>query len=449
MAKTIVVIGMGYVGIPAAALFADIDGFQVIGVQRRSKRSGWKIDYINEGKNPIGGNEPGLSELIERVVKAGKFHVTDDISVCKNADVILIDVQTPVDNNKIPRYESLKAVSESIGKYIKESTRKGVLIVIESTVAPGTTEHIVKPILENVSGMRAGEDFYLAYSYERVMVGRLLHNLKNYPRIIGGINEESSEKAIELYRAITDEELFATDPTTAELAKTIENTYRDVNIAFANEMALICENMGANVYEVRKLVNTLPKSSNAYRNMHLPGAGAGGHCLPKDPWLLKYGLDTYGKSKFEPKIIVASRALNDFMALHMAELLESAFSELDKSVEEAKLCILGLAFLENSDDPRNTPTIPLHNKLVDMKAAVIVHDPYITEHAGVELTGDLEIALNGADALLLVTAHDEYRNLDLNHLKELMKTAVIIDGRNVFDNSACAKAGIVYRGIGK
>ena len=153
MVRKIVVIGMGYVGIPVAALLADARGFNVVGVQRRSKRSGWKIEYLNEGKNPIGGDEPGLSDLIARVVKKGTFSVSEDLSECKDADAVLLDVQTPTDSDRIPRYESLKEVSAQVGKHI----RPGTLIVIESTVAPGTTENVVKPILEKSSGMKAGK----------------------------------------------------------------------------------------------------------------------------------------------------------------------------------------------------------------------------------------------------------------------------------------------------
>ena len=167
----IVVIGMGYVGIPCAALFADAPGFRVTGVQRRSERSGWKIDWLNAGKCPFEGEEPGLAELIHRVVvEKGTFRVTDDYSVCQTADVILIDVQTPVDEDLVPRYESLLQVAREVGRHM----RRGVLVVIESTVAPGTTQQVVQPILEQESGLKGGRDFYLAFSYERVMPGKLL-----------------------------------------------------------------------------------------------------------------------------------------------------------------------------------------------------------------------------------------------------------------------------------
>ena len=376
----IVVIGMGYVGIPAAALFADVEGFNVVGIQRRSKRSGWKIDWLNNGKNPIGGEEPGLSELIEKVVKKGSFQVTDDFSECKDANVILIDVQTPTDEDGIPHYESLKEVSKQVGRYMK----RDALVVIESTVAPGTTENVVKPILEQESKLKAGKDFSLAFSYERVMVGRLLHNIINYPRIVGGIDEDSTKRAIDLYKNIVNAQLYPTDVITAEVAKVVENTYRDVNIAFANEMALMCESLGVDVFKVRELVNTLPNdpsnpSANPIRNMHFPGAGVGGHCLPKDPWLLKYGVDAYGKIKVDPQVIVKSRELNMWMPTHMAELLEEGLNEAGQKLEGAKIAILGVAFLENSDDTRNTPSQPLYELLTKKGAKPVLHDPYVRD----------------------------------------------------------------------
>ena len=449
MAKKIVVIGMGYVGIPAAALFADVEGFKVVGIQRRSKRSEWKIDWLNQGKNPIGGNEPGLSELIDRVVKKGAFRVTDDFSECKDADVILIDVQTPTDEKGIPHYTSLKEVSKQIGKYLK----KDVLVVIESTVAPGTTENIVKPILETESQLKAGIDFSLAFSYERVMVGRLLHNIINYPRIIGGIDKKSTDKAMELYKNIVKAKLYPTDSLTAEVSKVVENTYRDVNIAFANEIALMCESLGIDVFKVRELVNTLPNdpsnpSSNPVRNMHFPGAGVGGHCLPKDPWLLKYGVDNYGKFKIEPYVLIKSRELNMSMPSHMTNLLEDGLREIGKDLTDAKVAILGVAFLENSDDTRNTPSKPLYELLEQKGAKPILHDPFVRDFE-LTFTKNIDEVVTGADALAIVTKHNEYKNLDLHSIKKKMKTPIIVDGRNIYQKDECEKLGFIYKGVGK
>ena len=449
MSKKIVVIGMGYVGIPAAALFADVEGFSVVGIQRRSKRSGWKIDWLNEGKNPIGGDEPGLSELIQKVVKKGTFRVTDDFSECSDADAILIDVQTPTDEKGIPHYESLKEVSKQVGNHMG----KDVLVIIESTVAPGTTENIVKPILEEESGLQAGTDFSLVFSYERVMVGRLLKNIVYLPRIVGGIDKESTRRGVDLYKNIVKETIHPTTVLTAEMAKVVENTYRDVNVAFANEVALLCESLEVDVFDVRKLVNTLPNdpsnpSSNPVRNMHFPGAGVGGHCLPKDPWLLKYGVDTYGKFKVEPHVIVKSRELNMWMPTHTADLLEEGLKDAGKKLQGAKIAILGVAFLENSDDTRNTPAKTLYEILEKKGAKPMLHDPYVRDF-DLPFTKDFNEVIRDADAIVIVTKHKEYLNLDLSSIKNKMYTPIIIDGRNTYQKEECEKLGFIYKGVGK
>jgi UDP-N-acetyl-D-mannosaminuronic acid dehydrogenase len=449
MQKKIVVIGMGYVGIPAAALLADVKNFSVVGLQRRSKRSGWKIDFLNQGKNPIGGDEPGLSDLIKRVVNKGSFRVTDDYSEIKDADVILIDVQTPTDEHGIPHYESLKEVSKEVGKYIK----KDALVIIESTVAPGTTGFIVKPIIEQESKLKAGVDFFLAFSYERVMVGRLIHNIQNLPRIIGGIDENSTKLAMDVYKHIVKSTLHPTDSLTAEVAKVVENTYRDVNIAFANEVGLMCESLGIDVFKIRELVNTLPNdpsnpAANPVRNMHFAGAGVGGHCLPKDPWLLKYGVDTYGSIKVDPKVIVGSRKLNMWMPEHMIDLLKEGLQKQNKKINNAKIAVLGVAFLENSDDTRNTPTKTVYEKLKAHDANPILHDPYVREFE-YSFTKNIDETLNDADAVLLMVKHKDYLNLDFKDLKQKMNTPVFIDGRNAFDKNTLEKAGFTYLGIGK
>lgn len=449
MVRKVAVIGMGYVGIPVAALFAAVPGFNVIGVQRRSKRSGWKIDWLNEGKNPIGGDEPSLSELISRVAKKGAFKVVDDVSACRDAEAVLIDVQTPTDAKGIPDYKSLKHVSLEVGKFIQP----GALVVVESTVAPGTTENVVKPLLEKASGMKAGKDFYLAFCYERVMVGRLIRNIVELPRVIGGFNEESTKRAIELYGHIVKARLCPTDILTAEVAKVVENAYRDVNIAFANEVALICESLGVDAFKVRELVNALPNdpanpASNPVRNMHFPGAGTGGHCLPKDGWLLKYGLDTYGRLKFFPKLIVDSRETNSRMPVHVVDLVEDALTEHGKKIKGAKVAILGVAFLENSDDARNTPSATMYAELTRRGAKPVLHDPIVRDYE-LPFTRDLDEALEGADAVVLSTKHREYVNLDLKKMKQKLATPALVDGRNAFSWKAAVDAGLTYRGVGK
>ena len=445
----IVVIGMGYVGIPTAALLASVDGFNVVGLQRRSKRSGWKIDHINSGLSPIEGDEPGLGELIKDVVTRGKLRVTDSTEVLGNADVIVITVQTPVDENNVPRYESLREVATTIGGKL----RKGCMVCLESTVAPGTTQNVVRPILEEASGLTAGVDFNLVFSYERVMVSRLLYNLRNMPKIVGGLTPECTSRAVEFYGNIVQAEIYPTDCMTAEVSKVTENTYRDVNIAFANEVALMCESLGVNVHEVREYVNSLPDdpldpAKNPRRNMHIPGAGVGGHCLPKDPWLLKYGVDTYGRNRVEPRIIVDSRRVNDGMPVHMKNLIVDALGEKGIQLEDAKITILGYAFLGDSDDVRNTPAKPLYGLLIGGCRELVVHDPYVSGDMGIEITGDLESAVSESDCIALVTNHQEYYQVDLEWLKTMMRTPVIIDGRYVFKPEECTSKGFTYRGVG-
>ena len=442
MVTRITVIGMGYVGIPCAALLADVPDFMVTGLQRRSKRSGWKIEHLNAGKSPFEGDEPGLDELIAKVVAKGTFRVTDDVEVLKESDIILIDVQTPTDENHVPQYDSLKEVSRQIGERI----RKGTMVVVESTVAPGTTQNVVQKIIEEHSGMKAGEDFDLAFAYERVMPGKLIHNIVNLPRIVGGINPKSAMRAVEMYSKIVKATVHETDILTAEVSKTIENAYRDVNIAFANEMALVCESLGVNVYEIIALVNELPS-----RMMHIPGAGVGGHCLPKDTWLLRHGLNKYGSQKMEARFISLAREINNQMPIHMASLIEEVLEKKGVKIQNATVAILGIAYLENSDDTRNTPALTLINTLQEKGAKVVLHDPYVQtwDLGPQEIVRDLYAAAKGADCLALVTRHKDYNNLDFAKLGETMRTRTFVDGRNVYKGEQVVQYGFEYRAIGK
>ena len=442
MTQELVVVGMGYVGIPCAALFADCDGFAVTGIQRRSARSGWKIDCLNGGRSPFEGNEPGLDELIARVVGKGRFRVTDTHEAYETADYILIDVQTPTDAERTPGYESLREVSHAIGQRM----RPGALVVVESTVAPGTTENVVQPILEKASGMRAGPDFGLAFSYERVMPGRLIEFFVDLPRVVGGIDADSTRRAVELFQHIVRQPVVGTTCRTAEMAKTIENSYRDLNIAFANEMALICESMGVDIWEIRDLVNSRPD-----RQMLRPGAGVGGHCLPKDPWLLVYGAAAWGAWPPSTTLISGAREINDTMPLHMSALVRHGLHLRGRAVMDARIAVLGLAYLENCDDTRNTPAVPLARELENNGASVIVHDPHVRRYddAGIELTNDLEQALRGADCAALVTAHQVYSEMSPQALVEWMRTPVLVDGRRVTDSAAYAAAGVLRLGVGE
>lgn len=442
------VIGMGYVGIPMAVLLADVDNFYVTGIQRRSQRSGWKIDWLNQGKNPYKGDEPGLDELIRKVVKNEKFKVTDKYDAVNDADYVLIDVQTPVDDEKVPRYASLLDVSHKIAKHMK----KGVTIILESTVAPGTTDNVVQAILEEKSGLQRGKDFYLVFSFERVMPGKLIEYITDFPRVIGGGCEEANEKAKYLYGKVVKKELQVTDTLTAELTKCIENAYRDVNIAFANEMALLSEDFNRNIFEIINLIN-----HRHDRMMHYPGSGVGGHCLTKDPWLLLYGFNKYTERSHESKIkiIQNSRKINDFMPYHMVELMENVFRESHRVVDNIKVVLLGVSYKANTDDVRNTPTENIVNVLRSRyhshNIVYIAHDPYVTkrDYNLTELTNDFDKAVVNADVLIFTTNHSEYYDINLDDLKKKIKTPIIIDGRNIFDKKLVEEKGFIYRKVGE
>ncbi len=445
MSTKIVVIGMGYVGVPMAALLADVDDFYVAGIQRRSLRSGWKIDWLNQGKNPFEGDEPGLEELIARVVKNGKFKVTDKYDAADDADFILIDVQTPVDDKKIPRYESLRDVSKFIASHMK----KGVTVIIESTLAPGTTDNIVQPILEEESGMKRGEDFYLVFSFERVMPGKLIEYITDIPRVIGGGCDKANENAKFLYGKVVKKEIQVTDTLTAELTKCIENTYRDVNIAFANEMALVVEDFNRNIFEIIDLIN-----HRHDRMMHYPGSGVGGHCLTKDPHLLVYGHRTYTENKYETKILLKSRKLNDFMPEHMVELMEDALKEANKH-DNIKIAFMGVAYKADCDDTRNTPSENivsiLKQRYHSHNIEYIAHDPWVKkkDYNATELTDDFNKAVSNADVLIFATNHKEYYSIDLDELRKKVRTPILIDGRNIFNKKEMIKKGFIYRKVGE
>ena len=218
------------------------------------------------------------------------------------------------------------------------------------------------------------------------------------------------------------------------IIKTAENAYRDVQIAFANEVALICEALGADVWRVRELIRKSPG-----REMLFPGSGVGGHCIPKDPWLLAFG----ASETVRAKLIPAAREINDYMPLHVAELVVDALEEAGVEIEDARVAVLGYAYLENSDDTRNSPSITLINRLEELGAEVVVHDPWVREHQG-----DLEPCVQGCDAIVVMVAHDEYRQIDLAQLKEWLARPVLVDGRRVFERDVVRAAGFIFRGVG-
>lgn len=448
------VVGMGYVGIPSAALFADVPHYHhVYGFQRASRSSGYKIAMLNQGENPLVGEEPGLSELLQKVVSAGKFICTSDFTAIESCDAVTIAIQTPFLNpadlepDLTPLIDGIRSVGRSLAP--------GTLVVLESTITPGTTQGIAREILEEESGLSAGEDFGLAHAPERVMVGRLLRNIREHDRIVGGIDAESMKRVIELYSPVlTTGRIIPMTATAAEVTKTAENTFRDLQIAAVNQLALYCEAMGVNVYDVREGIASL-KEEGVTRAVLWPGAGVGGHCLPKDTYHLERGVLASGTLPDYPggieSLFLLARSINDFMPVHMANLAEAGLARAGKAMKESRIALLGWAFIADSGDWRNTPSAVFRDAVMSRGAEVIVHDPYVSGVHGVDLRLDLSSVLKGSDAVAVFTGHTAYRSLDPVRCRELSGYShpVIIDGRNSIDPDAFIREGWIYKGIGR
>ena len=420
------VIGLGYVGLPVACLFAYA-GFDVLGVEIKIER----MEKINAGISPIDGQEPGLADVLIEVVTGGQFQATTDYEGLRNCEVVIIDVETPVDDDHKPPYDALRNVLKRLGPVLRE----GALVIVESTIAPGTMDRVVKPLLEGASGKRVNEGFYLGHCPERVMPGKLLSNLRGVSRVCGGMTPQTSELMMALYRHIVEADLDPADCVTAELVKTAENAYRDVNIAFANEVALVCEAVGGDAWKVRELVNKSPG-----RNMLWPGAGVGGHCIPKDPWLLIANVGDH----FEPCMIPAARRINDGMPLHMVDLTVRALREAGVDIAGTKVAVLGYAYLENSDDNRNSPSEVLVGRLQELGAKVSIHDPYVFGYGG-----DPQEVIRGCDAVVVMVAHNDYKGADIREWRECAGRPILIDGRGVFSIGQAREAGWDYWALGK
>jgi UDP-N-acetyl-D-mannosaminuronic acid dehydrogenase len=448
------VVGMGYVGIPSAVLFAHSGAFrEVVGFQRDSPSSGYKIGMLNRGENPLKGEEPDLGEMLRRVVEQGILRCTPDFSRIADMDAVTLAIQTPFRNpaDLVPDFTPLHDGLASVGKHLAP----GTLVVIESTVTPGTTGGTARKILEEESGLVAGRDFALAHAPERVMVGRLVRNIREHDRVVGGIDSASTGRAAELYRTVlTSGRILPMTALAAEVEKTAENALRDLQIAAANQLALYCEAMGVNFYDVRAGIASL-KEEGVTRAILYPGAGVGGHCLPKDTYHLERGVRELGRGLDCPEgtgsLFMLARGINDFMPRHMYRLTLDGLERAGKRLPGARVAILGWAFLPDSDDTRNTPSEPYRDLLLEGGAEVAVHDPYVDRYPGVPISQDLWEVVSGADAIAIFTSHRHYRALVPAELRARSgkERPVIIDGRNLVDPDACIRAGFVYRGIGR
>lgn len=415
--KTICVIGIGYVGLPTAAMFAS-KGHKVIGYDLNEKA----VDALNKGEIII--EEPGLGELVKKVVAQG--NLSAQTTCPKDADVYIIAVPTPINEDKTADMRFVESATRAIVPCVE----KGNIVILESTSPPRTVEDLMLPILKQ-TGLEIGEELLVAHSPERILPGKVLEELRTNSRIVGGINKKSSDAVKAVYESIVEGEIFITTSTTAEMCKLMENTFRDVNIALANELAKMSEELGVNCWEVIKLANQHPRV-----NILSPGPGVGGHCIALDPWFLV-------EKSANAKLIHQARINNDSMPEFVLNKIKNILGDLkDKTVT-----LFGVTYKPNIDDVRESPVMHLLDMLKKEGVNVRVCDP----HAGEKVENNFSVyeSTQGSDLVVLGVNHDEFKAVDFNKLGENMKTKTIVDTRNFWCADEVEKAGIKYYLLGK
>jgi len=403
--------GLGYIGLPTAAMFANA-GLRVLGVDVNAARLAALADPNWESP------ERGLAALVQSQVNDQRLTLSMQLA---HARTFIIAVPTPVTKEYVPDLSYVKSAAEALLPFLTP----GVLVVLESTVAPGTTDDVVLPILLR-SGLMLDEELFVAHAPERVLPGNLIAELVSNDRVVGGVTARSAEKAAKLYEVITRGEITCSGAATAEAAKLMENTYRDINIAIANEFALVAEHLAIDVWEVIALANRHPRV-----NILQPGPGVGGHCLAVDPYYL-----AAAAPGLTPLTLIA-RAVNDGMAEHVAALAARFLPNTG-----GRVAVAGLAYKADVADARETPSRPIVATLLGMGYEVRVSDPFIEDAGNLSpYFVDVEEALRGTDLLLMLTGHTPYRNLDPEDVGRLMRNRVLVDVRNCVDHERWRSAG--------
>lgn len=425
---TIGIIGLGQVGLPTALTFCD-EGFTVIGYDINTKL----LEMVKQGKLPF--EEQGLENLLKSCIENKKFHTNNSIDeTVKNSNIIIICVSTPITNEVRPDLSKLESVCNSLSEFNLE----GKLILIESSIPPGTFEELVIPTIGKKHEM--GKNCWVAFVPERFAPGKAISEIRSTPRVIGQADPESGSLAKLLYQNIVDSEILMTSVKVAEISKLVENTYRDVNVALANEIGLICEKYRIDISELRKVCNTHPRV-----NLLNPGPGVGGPCLPKDPYLL---LNPPGRDSIQSNIILESRKVNDKMPFHIVDLVTTALKKQDKDVVNATITVLGVAYKANVSDTRFSPATEIIPNLLKKGTKVFVYDPFSKENFGGITVSDVWSAISDSDLLLILTDHTEFKNFELEKIKETMNQPLIVDCRRIFESSKAEKLGIKYLGVG-
>jgi len=427
--SSIAIFGLGHMGLPTAALLAQ-SGLRVCGVDINYEN----VEIINSGHSPI--MEPGLDGIVKETVEKDLLSATTDSKEAMvNSKIIMVIVPTPVDKNK---KSDLSAVISACNS-ISENLKKNDLVIIESTVPPGTCENLVIPLLEK-SGFKAGKDFKVAYTPERALPNNTLYEMTHNARVIGGIDSKSTKIAASLYERITEGEIIMVQNlVTAEMVKLMENTYRDTNIALANELALVCSALDVDVIEAIQAANHHPRV-----NIHTPGPGVGGHCLSIDPYFI---VETAQKSGVDTPLIKISREVNEGMPGEVSKIIQSALKDMGKNIEGSEIGILGVAYKGDVADARETPAQPLIKNLMEKAAIVLVNDPYVSPDIinswGAQIV-DLKRALS-SDCVVLVTDHDKYRDIK----PSMIKNGLIVCTRPVLDRETFQKGGVLFKGVGR
>ena len=410
---TVGVIGLGYVGLPLAVEKAKA-GFKTIGfdVQQR------KVDLVNEGHNYIGDV---VDSDLKKLVEAGTLSATTDFSFVRNVDFVAICVPTPLDTHQQPDISYVRDSTKEVAKYLTKET----MVVLESTTYPGTTEELIKPLLEERSGLKCGEDFYLGFSPERVDPGNLIYKTKNTPKVVGGVGKDATEVIAAMYRAVLEGDVYeVSSPAVAEMEKILENTYRNINIGLVNELTMLCHKMGISFWEVVDAAKTKPYGFQPF----YPGPGLGGHCIPLDPYYLSWKAREYG---FHTSMIESSMMINDKMPEYCVERAGKILNNHEKALKNARILVLGVAYKQDIDDYRESPAIRVIEELEKEQAIVDFYDPWISQYKehGKVVTGLSAISpeiVASYDLVMITTGHS---NVDYEMVQKNAKA--IFDTKNV------------------
>ena len=425
----ICVIGLGQVGLPTALIFSK-KGYSVLGYDINKDL----LNLLLQRKSPF--EEAGLKKLISNCIQSGKFEPNGNLKECiEVSDIIIVCVAIPTTNEIKPNLSFL----ENACKSLSELKLDGKLIIIESSIPPGSFKDFVLPIITKKS--KLGKQFWAVYVPERLSPGQALNEIQATPRIIGSEDKDSGALAKLLYQNIVNSTIFITNSKVAELSKLVENSYRDVNIAFANEISIICEKYGIDFAELVKVCNSHPRV-----NLLMAGPGVGGPCLPKDPYLL---LNPIGSAKIESRIILESRKINDHMPHHVSSLVKTALQSQGKTLEKCTIIILGTAYKGNVSDTRFSPSEEIIKDLKQQNCEVLVYDPLSDETFGGKKIDDFNIdTVKSCDAVVVVTDHDKFKNFDLKLFQNMKKKPIVVDTKRIFDSKKAEELGINYISVG-